>query len=85
MDDKVDFKYEVTDEGSTWEMTVSREMLWQALEESLADRITLSGTFDDDQLGKFALECFRAVKKLKEEHKRKPWPDWHWKWPWDSE
>ena len=73
MDERVDFRYEVTDEGTTWEMTVSREMLAKALEESLADRVTLSGTFDDDKLGEFALGFVRTIdelKKLEEKHKR---------------
>ena len=84
MDERVDFRYEVTDEGTTWEMTLDREVLHRALAEApLGDRVTLSGTFDPDTLGKFALEFVRTInelKKLEEKRKRTHRPSWHWPW-----
>lgn len=88
MDDKVDFRYEVTDEGTTWEMTLDREVLQRALAEAPlgARKITLSGTFDDDKLGKFALSFVRTIdelKKLEEKRKCKRTHKPLWLRPWD--
>ena len=87
MDNRVDFRYEVTDEGTTWEMTLDREVLQQALSDPFKERITLSGTFDDDKLGKFALELVRAADKLKKLEEKRKCERTHkpsWRWPWSS-
>ncbi len=66
MNDKVDFRFEVTDEGTTWSMTIDWEILQQCIDECPRDeRVVIAGTFDDDKLGKVLLELFRSVDELK--------------------
>lgn len=95
MEDKIDFKFEVTAKGTAWSITIDWEVLQQYIDECPRDeRLTLSGTFDDDKLGKVFFALLREIDEMRhiggrlkkrEKCKRKPWPNWHWKWPWNSE